>query len=63
MPLSFNRAWSLGPMGPGFFILFPTPFFYDGGPMDDLIEEEPGMEEEKLDAELFVLMLLMREQC
>jgi len=65
MPTYVVTDWENGPMGPGFFILFPRhdTRWFDGGNFYDYIYEpkKAGDEKEKDDV-LFALFMLMREQ-
>jgi len=60
MPEVVTRDWEDGPMGPGFFLLFPrnVSFFYDGGEMTALLEE-PSADKKKGMDELVALIMLM----
>ncbi len=65
MPVFTTMDWINGPMGPGFFLLFPAnvDIFYDGGGFWELIGQEPGtLERQKRLGELVALVLLMRIQ-
>jgi hypothetical protein len=62
-PSISDSTWLKGPMGPGFFILFPKniPLFYDGAPLPK--EDIKDTKTRKRDIELLALLMLMREQC
>ena len=69
MPQAETPSCGNGPMGPGFFMLFPAhaDIFYDGGPMDALIGDDGKKKRKKKRKEhetdiLIALSLMMLEQ-
>jgi len=63
MPTYTVTDWENGPMGPGFFILFPRheDRWYDGGIINELIDvDKDDADEERRVGELFALIMLMR---
>jgi len=65
MPSALITNWSQGPMGPGFFLLFPRTarVWYDGGPMDAGIDYDLDSSDEEQLGIWIALILLMRAQC
>ena len=64
MPTYVVTDWVNGPMGPGWFVMFPRhrDAWYDGGPMD-WKKEEKRDDIEELDAEILALILMLRCRC
>ncbi len=62
MPLATITDWKFGPMGPGFFLLFPAhvDIFYDGGDFHALLGGDgKGKKKEHESDTLVALSLLM----
>jgi hypothetical protein len=65
MPLTITPDWSLGPMGPGFFIKFPRNrvTWHDGGPMEGWLDGDLERKDDEIDTEVAALLMLLRCRC
>lgn len=61
MPLVTITDWANGPMGPGFFLLYPrhVDIFYDGGPFHALLGNDDRVKKKEQETDVLVALSLL----